>query len=228
MSAICWMLAALIMAPTAEPTSLLGSLPADGTWSRYAVTIEEAGATYNVTWITRSVGKLDYDGRPCRWIELEQQSDSLVYPPLVYRLLIPEASFGKGQNPYDSIVKAWVKVKQLPPREIADLESYDPRLALVLAGPDANLHVEKEPKKVTCGDKTLECHTLRGERRSSLEGFPLRVSQQLLTSEAVPFRMAGFEQEFYPANGNDLLGAVKSTLVDFGQDAKPALPELMP
>lgn len=218
----------LLAAEAAEPRSLLGILPEDGAWSRFAVTIEEGGAEYQVHWVTRSVGRLVHQDRPCRWIELEQQSESLIYPPRVYRLLIPEEAFGPGKNPTTAAIKIWVREKTGGPRVISSIAAYDERLAAVLEGPDANLARASRVETVSADKKTYSCDRLTGDRQTRIEGFGVRMEHSLLLCADVPFGIAGSTLEVFPANGDQIMGRVTSTLEAAGDGAVAALPDAVP
>src|SRR5262245_29211110 len=96
---------------------LLQTLPADGAWASFDLKVDVEDREIRTVWTARSVGKIDYQGKPCRFIELEQICDGPIVPafgvvPIVnqcWRAVVPEEEFGVGKNPLAHAVKIWVR-----------------------------------------------------------------------------------------------------------------------
>ncbi|MEX0938057.1 MAG: hypothetical protein WDZ59_09370 [Pirellulales bacterium] len=111
---------AIVAVPaTAHAEGLIHRLPEDGTWARFEITgtaTEPDGAvqvTVQGTQTIRSVGQLDVEGEPCRWIELEMDANfnrTGSEPEKLFeylKLLIPEKRLKQGENPREHVLKAY-------------------------------------------------------------------------------------------------------------------------
>lgn len=56
------------------------------------------------TWEIHSTGVRQQEGKPARWVELHGESFNGF--PVKYKLLIPEAAFGKRKHPIEKTVEA--------------------------------------------------------------------------------------------------------------------------
>lgn len=94
---------------------LIYRIPKDGTWVEFtmdgmATSSDDSEVTLVGKLRLSSVGKVEVDGQPCRWIEFrtdgirndEKFTDTI-------KLLIPEKNLTKGQDPLKHIIKAWSK-----------------------------------------------------------------------------------------------------------------------
>ena len=98
---------------SAHAEGLFYQLPKDGSWAEY--TIDGVGTNPDDTEVTlrgtvkmSSVGKVQVEGKPCRWIELrtEGKRNDDKFTDTV-KLLIPEKHLAKGQDPLGHVIKAW-------------------------------------------------------------------------------------------------------------------------
>lgn len=138
---------------------LIHRLPEDGTWSKYRVTqqvhrirgvavpegvpkaildtLPKAGFAESFLTIS-SVGKEQFNGQPCRWIELcleTKQRDILL------RLLVPEAHLAKGDDAFDHATRVLFQCKDSidglhgeildPKRRAYELERFRPHFPRV-------------------------------------------------------------------------------------------------
>lgn len=90
------------MAPAEEPVT---KLPPEGAWVRYhGVTKPDDGpeAIYKST--IKMLRREDWNGRPCRWIEVEETGDLEFRQVTEY--LIPETALAESERPIDEVVRA--------------------------------------------------------------------------------------------------------------------------
>lgn len=109
-------------------------LPPDGTWAMYRIipgeyTLEEFSTENGQRvfkevklpkapkdedlFLVRSVGKVEVDGKPHRWLELvnEPTHEKEKKPPvrvIILKLLVPEAAFRPGHDPLDHVRKMYM------------------------------------------------------------------------------------------------------------------------
>lgn len=113
-----------LLSSVASAEGLLYQLPDDGHWVRFEMIVSK--------WKTpaKSVGKLtlssvgteQIDGRKCRWIEIDFDTNWRAQPnKYVCKLLIPEEHLGTGKDPLKHLLKACVKKNDAAPLEGEDL-----------------------------------------------------------------------------------------------------------
>lgn len=221
---------AALPAADACAAPLLQTLPADGAWASYYVTIKVEGQPeQSPLWTIRSVGGKTVDGRKCRWIEMdgsrEQDGKSITY--VVYKLLIPEKAFGKGKNPFKQVKQAWVKTLGEDPRQIEDLQRNDPYLNLILSGPVKGVKQLKKKQPVDWQKGRLQCRVLTGSSSFDNKVLQVQLTHRVLLHDEVPFGIAGCNFDLAGKLGNRKLTArVEVTLKAFGNKAKSALPDV--
>lgn len=134
-------LTGLAAAAAARGDGLIQALPDDGAWALYVyrasgemsyrfsddakppeAVMNQIPRTATVVGLLtiRSVGKAEADGKPCRWIELEQsvrvagraagggEADP-AQRTIILKLLIPEARLKAGQDPFKHVVRMGMK-----------------------------------------------------------------------------------------------------------------------
>src|SRR6267142_7092712 len=100
-------------ASSARADGLIYRLPEDGTAVRFAMDFKvthngmEEAATGEL--VQRSVGKVDVDGKPCRWIEFKFMIDKGGQQfNMISKVLIPESALKAGENPGAHMVRGWM------------------------------------------------------------------------------------------------------------------------
>lgn len=230
------LLASFQIGAEVKPTPFVDRLPEDGAWSKYGVNIDTEGRNVSLTFTIRSVGEVMHQGKPCRCLEIEQvckegQQQILVYTigDVVWRLIIPEEAFGEGKDPLSQAVKVWRQIKPGDPAPENSIAAADPLLAALLKGPEGKLKLEAGREKIAWQRGTLECQVLSGDQQLEFAGATVRISSKIFKHEDVPFSIAGTEKEIKAsAGGVDYRVSIKAAVQDFGKDAKPTLPELVP
>ena len=214
----------------AEPIggSSLQQLPPDGTWAKSQVSITLAGQEVSATWTARSVGQTTHNGQPCRWIELQQESDSSGFPKMTWRCLVPEAEFGAGKHPLGKSVKVWQKIEGQDAQAVDSIEAKDYLFGALLKGPEQNLRAEDAPEIVKWQKGDMECQVIAGDSEGKLNGvIRVPIHHRIFRHPNAPFGMGGVHWVLTLGDGDQKQTVnVKMTLQDQGTDAKAQLPEL--
>ena len=214
----------------AEPIggSSLQQLAPDGTWARYQVSIKLASQEISATWTARSVGQTTQNGLPCRWIELQQESDSPGFPKMTWRCLVPESEFGEGKHPLGKAVKVWQKIEGQDAESVGSIEAKDAIFGALIAGSKTNLKMEDAPEIVKWQRGNLECQVISGDSEFKLNSvIPVQIHHRNFRHPDAPFGMGGVHWELTLGDGDQKQTIhVKMTLQDQGADAKAQWPEL--
>ena len=221
-----------------EPKSaaLMQTLPADGAWVTYNVTVKVNEQEFAMTASARSVGQTQHGGKNCRFIEYEQQvvdaSPAFSVPQLgnlTWRLLVPEEEFGEGQDPLSKAVKTWVKFDDREPETVENVQTKDPIFAILFQGPRKNLKFEEAKEKVVWQRGELECSVVSGQNDLEIGIVKLNMTQRVLRHRDVPFGVSGMQQNLKASFGGQAEEVViHVSLQDHGKDAKAKLPDLVP
>jgi hypothetical protein len=229
-------LLALFAAAESRTGALLQALPDDGAWVTFQVNVAGDSKDVGLTWTLRSVGTVLHEGKPCRFLELEQKVDNGPQEILVYalgnvtwRVIVPEAAAGDGKDPLARAVKIWRQFGDEAPLAVTSLDAADPILAAILRGPVANRKVEERPEKINWQRGELECRVVSGQEELDFFGAKLRLNTRVLRQDEVPFGVAGLRQEIQAKAGEtDYTVKIHATLRDHGTGAKAKLPQLTP
>ncbi len=208
--------------------SSLQQLAPDGTWAKYQVSIKLAGQEVSATWTARSVGQITHNGLPCRWIELQQESDSPGFPKMTWRCLVPEAEFGEGKHPLGKAVKVWQKVEGQDAQAVDSIEAKDAIFGALIKGPEQNLKAEDAPEIIQWQKGDLKCQVIAGDSDTKLNGaIPVQIHHRIFRHPDAPFGMGGVHWALTIGDGDQTQTVnVKLTLQDQGTDAKSQLPDL--
>src|SRR5579872_5335444 len=90
---------------SAEP--LIQTLPDDGEWVQFHVTLNVAGQMSTPVWTVKSVGKKQIAGAAYRWIEMQSKQGER--NEVIFKCLVAEEEFGKGKNPLAHALQVFVK-----------------------------------------------------------------------------------------------------------------------
>ena len=229
--ALCSWLLAFGIAIADEPKSaaLFQTLPKDGTWIEFNVNVTLNGKEIVPIWKARSVGQAFHGGKQCRFIEMEQTCDDPRLANMTWRLLVPEDEFGEGKDPLSKAVKCWGKMEKNEPEAVESIELKDPIFAMLLAGPKQNLKTEEAKAKVSWQQGDLECSVVSGHNEIEFGNTKFGMTHRVFRHKEVPFGLAGMQQELNASIGGQKQTAlIKMSLRDYGKDAKPKLPDLVP
>ena len=226
----CLLLCSLLFgADEPKSAALIQTLPTDGAWVSFNVNININGAEVSPTWLVRSVGKSDCDGKACRFIELEQKCQTPPIGNVTWRLLVPEAEFGEGKHPFGNALRIWIQREADAPQVVESIAKEDPVFGTLIVGPTSDVMVLKEQEKVSWQRGNLECAVVTGTRESDFFGAKMKMSHRVLRHKDIPFGLAGMKQDVnVGVGGANQEVKITMTLQDHGQDAKPKLPELNP
>lgn len=232
-ASVCLLFCSLVFsANDSKSAALIQSLPVDGAWVSFSVSIGADGNEFSPTWHVRSVGKAEYEGKSCRFIEMEQKLPGQAPIPqlanVTWRMLIPEAEFGEGKTPFANALKVWVQRDNEAARLINSISQEDPLFALLIAGPNAEIKSLKEREKVSWQRGNLECDVVTGQCAGEFLGAKLKMTHRILGHKDVPFGLVGMTQELFFGATDTPNARITVTLQDHGTDAKPKLPDLKP
>ena len=173
---------------------LFQTLPEDGIGTKFHVNMTLNGKESVRTWEAHSMGRRDVDGKPARWIELhgEAYEGGFVY----YRLLIPEAEFGRGEHPIGKAVQVWRRFDKRDPEQFESIQVADAFLATLLAGAGDGTKKLDETKHVEWQKGNFDCDVLEGSSQLTLSVFDLAVQHRSFFHDKAPFGFAGTRQEF--------------------------------
>lgn len=208
--------------------SSLQQLAPDGTWAKYQVSIKLAGQEIGATWTARSVGQTTNNGQPCRWIELQQESDRAEFAKMTWRCLVPESEFGEGKHPLGKAVKVWQKIDGQDAVSADSIETLDALFGALIKGPEKNLKAEDAPEIVKWQMGNLECQVIAGDSEAKLNSvIPVVIHHRIFRHAEAPFGMGGVHWALTLGEGDQKQTInVKMTLQDQGAVAKAQLPEL--
>ncbi len=210
------------------PGSCVQTLPTDGAWSTYHVSIKIGSQETIANWTARSVGQATHNGKACRWIELQQSSDAPMFPKMTWRCLVPEAEFGEGKHPLSKAVKVWHKIEGKHAQAVDSIAAKDAIFAGLIEGPETNLKTEDAPEIIQWQKGELKCSVVAGDSEFKLNNvIPVQVHHRIFRHPDAPFGMGGVNWELKIGDGDQKQTVnVKLTLQDHGTDAKAQLPEL--
>ena len=215
-----------------QADGLVHRLPADGVSAKFDLELkisangEEKIIRGNL--VMASVGKLDVDGKPCRWLEfrLEMSGDGKD-KRIIAKALIPEKALKSGENPGAAMIRAWVKDRE-EPLELKDLQNQRAGpLAIFLSGPVENA---KKLPKMAFDNKALgkvEAAGVAGNITIDLEKEKLEVKMENRLSDKAPFGLLQSKMDFQVFRNGEARdqGLLTFTLVEVGKEAKTELPD---
>ena len=228
----CW-----TFAEDSRTCSLMQTLPPDGSWVSFDLKIDVDGREIRTIWTTRSVGRIQYQGKPCRIIELEQTCTGPIEPvygivPITdqcWRAVIPEDEFGLGKYPLGRAVRVWVQSGASPPESVTSIAARDAIVDALSRGPSANLVSASQPETIAGPRGELSCDVVKGVNQTEFAGLMLRLEHRVLNNKEVPFGVAGSRQAIKAGfGGTDYPANLELKLRDYGQAAQAKLPGLAP
>lgn len=217
---------------------LIETLPADGTWVRYQLRMNLNWPLYadskkmpipdtrlehraNVT--LRSVGRIPRAGDTLRLLELEIKTDSDLIPSGIYRLAIPEGTFGRFRHPLYHAVKMWEGPQNGPVLPLTSFDA-DPTFSYFLTGVTHNAYKQISREDIDTPAGKLSCEMYRGESLSEKVGKLQFPKWQIVRHPDVPFGLVKATLSAFNDRGVDIV----LTLQDQGTGAIPAWGDLLP
>ena len=246
--AVLFVLALALPVFTADADGLFLKLPEDGTKVSYTMKMTDTnvppeGATQSMT--ISSVGKVEYKGTPCRWIEIGFLNELKgMRRDTFHKLLIPEAELKKGGNPIGHLVKSYLKQGDSPAAGNKNVASArNGPLPILLGGP---IKGAKKLEAVTLetGLGKLETAGLKGTtifkeaateddddddpagEDNSTPEFKLKVDLEFRTHKKVPFGVAQAVLAYTVDTGpGERSGTITFTVDKISKGATSALPD---
>lgn len=229
---VLWILAVSgVLAFAAQPPvsgGCLQTLPVDGTWARYQVSLKQGQREISAQWTARSVGQITHNGIACRWIELEQTSDEEMFEKMTWRCLVPESEFGEGKHPLGKAIKVWRIIQGKDAESVESFEARDELFAALIQGPAKDLSQEETPEIVRWQRGNLECSVVVGNSQVKVNEFlTFQIRHRLFRHAEAPFQMGGVHWVL-TVDGGDENSTVdaKMILQDTGTGAQAQYPDL--
>jgi hypothetical protein len=203
------------LAGSASAEESFNQLPEDGAWAKFYVTVSgNIDQTLRVELTISSVGRVQENGKDCRWIELLSNNSDTNARMNVFKLLVPEESLKKGPFGPGDIVRSWVAQEDGTTVEAGNSDNLIPVGFLF---PD-NLDDAKRPDEKETVDwqkGKLECSVLTGASKSKLGDQDLTINHRYLLSENTPFGLGGFRNQLkLHESGTEIV--IDAKLIDVG------------
>jgi hypothetical protein len=208
----------------ANAGGLIQQLPKDGTSATFDMKMVARGMEGTGTLTVSSVGKVEEDGKPCRWIEIEMAMKiGELERTVIAKILIPEAELKAGKKPFDNRVRGWINmrgdVKALEQKDFGPLPAF-------FAGPLDNSKKLDAAEVESKALGKLKCEGVSGsvtyeDRRKN------EVSIETRLHKSAPFGVVSSSFDL-KSERNGVLSAeveMKLTLKTVGKDAKSKLPD---
>lgn len=209
-----------------EPASvpLLSSLPPDGTWARYRIVFTFKGEQHHATLVTRSVGQFGKDGAKVRAIEIEIRSESEAFTTEAIRMIVPESECGFWRRPTKFIGKIWSGMSG----NVVERSVGDPMREQILSwleGPTSFVRRELSTEVLAGSEGQMwKCQIFKGNSYFDPDILLPSGNWTIKKCADVPFALvAGIIKVSPPWSMT-----VEFTLEDFGDGAKPSMPDLVP
>ena len=210
---------------SASADPLFQTLPKDGTGAKFHINMLLNGTEQVRTWQIYSTGVRQYEGKPARWIELHGEAFGGI--SVKYKLLIPEAEFGKGKHPIEKTVEAWRRLGDEAPEKIDDFRNVDLFLYTLLSGPGNDVRKLDKTEKVQWQKGAFDCDVLEGSSRVALGAFDVSITHRSLYSDNAPFRFAGTKQDFeITVNGKTDKARLEAVVVEILEQQPTAFPDV--
>ena len=231
---------------------LIKSLPADGTWASYDVetTITDKNGfrtSSTGTLMVRSVGKVEIDGKACRWLEFEHSWQQEVteqnprkFHSSITKIAIDESAFSKVTDPTEGIVAGYcdkTSAGQKPEnwkytrlqkveRGRGSTTGYG-ALDYYIRAP-FNHPTNIDNKMITVGDKTLDCsgleHSETTHKLGANKNSVTTTAFRQWTNNETPFGVVRYHFERIQMDGTSFNQQL--TLKSIGKNANAAIPNV--
>lgn len=236
---IASLLALLSVASTAQAGGLIHTLPADGSWVKYSMSMKNVGATMieaSGTLTVRTVGTVTENGEKCRWIELESlTTQDGKQKSGVMKLLIREKDFAADAIAAPTILRGWKKSSEKAIAGIDENDKAEKSSSTMFFGKaGTNVKPLKQEKIIDHQKGKLTIASgLTGELKfdptggKKLKGIEFNTIQSHWTHKSLPFGTGAMELvmkvNFNGATVSTM--TMKFTMLDYGTGAKSVLPD---
>jgi hypothetical protein len=197
-------------------------LTEDGSWAKFYVTVRGTNndVNLNVEFTLSSVGKVQENGKDCRWIEMLSNNADDGTRFNLFKLLIPEEALKQGPLGRADALRAWAAEME----NAVQAASGDELAPVSFLFPD-NLNDAQRPDEKETVDwqrGKLECAVLTGTSTTQLGTQDIKIEHRYLLAPEVPFGMGGFKSAVHFAP--DTVFHIEARLLDAGTGAASALP----
>jgi tetratricopeptide (TPR) repeat protein len=209
------------MRPVSVP--LLSSLPADGSWSRYRLSLKEKEERFEGVVEVRSVGQFEREGEILRAVEVSIQGKNDLVPDITYRIIVPEAKCGFWRLPVQHIQRLWTEENGEISEQFKGTPAWDD-LGRWLGGPNKMMGRKATSESVNGSRGSWVCQVFTGDSELGVGFPPLSGSWVIRKSAEVPFAVVQVSLELLHRRPM----TIELTLEDFGDGAKASMPDLVP
>lgn len=249
-------------------------LPPDGAWVKYKITVSKydewnlhldrkigwvlekgnsptpADLAQPSYFLVRFVGRQAVKGKPCRWVELvdnpgEEGKAKPMYRVIILKLLIPEAAFAPGADPFDNVQKMYIDSRRDngehylhevidKDREKYELERFRAYFPVPPKGTARKRGVERKTILGLSQCEELEFdYGFEGKLSAGKLGFNCRKAQyKVLVSETIPLGTVAVRaqdelalEEYGDGGGARLRQTWLMEVAEIGHGAKSGLPD---
>ena len=217
----------LLWADSVQAQGLIHQLPPDGTSVRFQVAVTRKvpggqSASQAAEVAVSSVGVAKAADGDLRWIEISLR---LPKQTQLLKLAIPEKHFGKGQDPFAHITRAWLKRDDAEPEQV-EPERARRAVAVFLVPHFGELSGEGTETLDTKIGK-LECNVREGKATTKFDDTTLESSGRFWLNSQVPLGWAQLELHRRAVSGGELVRETTSrfTIAEVGRRAVSQLPD---
>lgn len=218
------------LAPVAAQ-SLLYRVPQDGVFVLFELEIlstwkGENEKKHNGTLTMSSVGEIEVDGKPSRWLEIKMEDKNGLNH--IAKVLIPIERLKNGESPLDHAIKGWRKMREGEPKPIANFKTHDAgALPALLPGPMSD--AKKLPKKLIDSKVgKLECVGYAGKYSFDPNNeLTCDVTCETWMHDSAPFGVVSCQMKVRTFRNGEEVGTSTKTLriIEVGKGAKSDLPD---
>ncbi len=217
----------LIGPPVVHAQGLIHELPPDGTSVRFHIAVTQKsgdGQSNNVAaeLVVSSVGVAKTDAGAVRWIELSLRLPDATH---LLKLAIPEKHFGKSEDPFAHIRRAWLK------RDDGEAEQVEPERARRAVAVFLVPHFEglAGDKSETIDTKLgkLDCTIREGKAAATIDNTTIESTSKFWLNSKAPLGWAQLELRRKTTRGGEFVRESTSrfTIAEVKEKAVSELPD---
>lgn len=222
-------LSCFVLAPAARADGLFYNLPEDGTSATYDLKAvqETQGQEAEGTLTLRSVGRVEVNGEPARWLEVSTTvNEAGREHTIILKLLVKEKNLKRGERVFDNFEKLYLGTGE---RAVQITDVSDERvgpLPAFFSGPLSNTK-KLEAKTIETGAGKLKCPGESGTLELKQGEANISLEFENYFHESAPFGVAHSVMKFKVkrAGADERRGVLTLTLSKTGKGATSALPD---
>jgi hypothetical protein len=218
---------ALALTPAVRADGLFYTLPEDGTSATYDLKAETKGQENAGTLTLRSVGKIEHNGEPARWLEVSiTLNEAGRDQTIIGKLLVKEKYLQRGEHAFDNFEKLYMGDGEQV-EQITDVRDEQAGLmAMLFSGPLADVK-KIEAETIETGVGKLKCRGEAGTLQLKQGTDDISFEFENRFHEMAPFGVARsvVKYKVKRPNNEDRQGVFTLTLNSTSKGVKSALPD---